>query len=47
MLSGSTVFSHCFFIAHKDLMKGNEKKRIIPIFFSLVDKFFDETMVII
>ncbi len=31
MLTFSTVYSHCFFIAHKDMMKGNEKK-INPIF---------------
>ncbi len=32
MLTFSTVPSHCFFIAYKDMMKGNEKKRITPIF---------------
>jgi hypothetical protein len=32
MLSVSNVFSHCFFIAYKDVMKGTEKKRIYPIF---------------
>ena len=32
MLTFSTVPSHCFFIAHKDMMKGKEKKRITPIF---------------
>ena len=32
MLSVSTVLSHCFFIAHKDMMKGKEKKQITPIF---------------
>lgn len=26
MLNVSTVFSHCFFIANKDMMKGDEKK---------------------
>lgn len=46
MLCISTVLSHCFFIAHKGMMKGNEKKRITTIFFSLAAKFFDETMMI-
>lgn len=43
----STVFSHYFFIAHKDMMNGNEKKNESPrFFFSLAAKFFDETMMI-
>ena len=34
-----------FFIAYKDMMKGNEKKNESPcFFFSLAAKFFDETM---
>lgn len=32
MLSVNTVFSHYFFIAYKDMMNGNEKKRINPDF---------------
>ena len=32
MLSVSTVLFHCFFITHKGMMKGNEKKRITTIF---------------
>ena len=32
MLTFSTVPSHCFFIAHKDMMNGNEKKRITLLF---------------
>ena len=37
MLIVSTVLSHCFFIAYKDMMKGNEKKTNHPdfSFFSL------------
>lgn len=41
----STVFSHCFFIAYKDMMNGTEK-RVYPIFSFLVAKIFDETMMI-
>lgn len=33
MLSVSNVFSHCFFIAYKDVMKGTEKKESIRFFF--------------
>lgn len=48
MLTFSTVLSHCFFIAYKDMMKGNEKKNESPrFFFSLAAKFFDETMMIV
>lgn len=32
MLIVSTVLSYCFFIAYKDMMKGNEKKRITLLF---------------
>lgn len=36
-----------FFIAYKDMMKGNEKKNESPcFFFYLAAKFFDETMMI-
>lgn len=47
MLYISTVFSHCFFIAHKDMMNDNEKKRINQIFLvSLAAKIFDEILMI-
>ena len=45
MLCISTVLSHYFFIAYKDMMKGNEKKTNHPaFFFSLAAQILDETI---
>lgn len=46
MLSVSTVFSHCFFIAYKDVMKGTEKKKNLSDFSFIAAKIFDKTMII-